>query len=358
MPGLAEIPLIDARAGGTLHHARAGETRARALRDTCVSWFPGLVRLLLPQIDNGARRWLERSGSPYFAEVRAIAEALGFPGIWFLNGSYQWSCTSLACEQGGMPWLARTLDWPFPGLGQYADVVHMRGPAGDYYNVSWAGYVGVLTACAAGRFAACINQAPMRRRTEAKFLRIFDVLANTVGTIGAAPRIPPDQLLRQVFDSCSGYAQARWMLETTPIARPAIYTLAGCRPGERCVIERTETQARTREHDTGAANDWIEPHPHWEARIGFSRFFKSTFAQAAEASHTRRAMLGGWSGDLQQDSFSWVVPPVHNPYTRLAVEMCPARGLVRVVGYEPGASGEPAKPVTLPREIAAECAAV
>ena len=46
-----------------------------------------------------------------------IAAALGYPGIWFLNGCYQWGCTALAREQAGVPWLARTLDWPFPGLG-------------------------------------------------------------------------------------------------------------------------------------------------------------------------------------------------------------------------------------------------
>jgi hypothetical protein len=32
--------------------------------------------------------------------------------------------------------------------------------------------------------------------------------------------------------------------------------------------------------------------------------------------------------------FAWVTPPVLNPYTRLAVEMCAVSGTVRVVGYE------------------------
>ena len=57
----------------------------------------------------------------------AIAAALGFPGIWFLNGSYQWSCTALAREEDGVPWLARTLDWPFPGLGRHVEIARMRG---------------------------------------------------------------------------------------------------------------------------------------------------------------------------------------------------------------------------------------
>ena len=80
------------------------------------------------------------------AEIEEIAAALRFPGIWFLNGCYQWGCTALAREQAGVPWLARTLDWPFPGLGRHLEVARMRGPAGDFDNVTWPGYVGALTA--------------------------------------------------------------------------------------------------------------------------------------------------------------------------------------------------------------------
>jgi hypothetical protein len=36
--------------------------------------------------------------------------------------------------------------------------------------------------------------------------------------------LPPDQLLRRVFESC-GLAEAKDMLENTPVARPVIYLL-------------------------------------------------------------------------------------------------------------------------------------
>ena len=99
------IPVVDVRDGGPLRHAREGEARARALRDDCVAWFPGVARPFVPLLDRLARRWLSRSQSPYLDEIRAIAGVLGFPGIWFLNGSYQWSCTSLAREEDAVPWL-------------------------------------------------------------------------------------------------------------------------------------------------------------------------------------------------------------------------------------------------------------
>ena len=82
--------------------------------------------------------------------MHAIAANLGFPGIWFLNGCYQWGCTALAREQSGVLWLVRTLDWPFPGLGRGLEIARMRGIAGDFDNVTWPGYVGVLTASARG----------------------------------------------------------------------------------------------------------------------------------------------------------------------------------------------------------------
>src|SRR5262245_44223035 len=123
MTDLVSIPVCDVRDGGLVRHALDGRARARALRDDCLSWLRPSARRLLPAMDAMTRRWLERSRSPYLADVKAIAAELGFPGIWFLNGSYQWGCTAVAREQGGAPWLARTLDWPFPGLGRRLEIV-------------------------------------------------------------------------------------------------------------------------------------------------------------------------------------------------------------------------------------------
>jgi len=352
--GLPDIPVVDVRDGGTVRLADVGRDHARGLRDTCVGWFPAFARPFVPALDGMARWWLSRSQSPYVEEVRTIARMLGFPGIWFLNGSYQWSCTALAREEDGAPWLVRTLDWPFPGLGRFVHVAHMRGPAGDFYNVTWPGYVGALTALAPGRFAAAINQAPMRRRTLDRRLRFYDLAANAVATLRRERAIPPDQLLRQVMESARGYGEARNLLESTPVARPVIYTLAGCRPGERCTIERTETDAKTRTERTCAANDWLVSTAPWEARIGADKVMTSTFEDAAENSRSRREALEAWSGQFAGESFDWVAPPVLNPYTRLAFEMCPERGILRAVGFEKRDGDDVARPATMPCEVRLE----
>ena len=219
---LAPIPVVDVRDGGASRHAREQLERARALRDTVVAWLPPFIRPLVPMFDGIARRWLLRSQSPYVEEVSAIADLLGLPGVWFLNGSYQWCCTALAREEDGVPWLARTLDWQFPGLGRFVTIARMRGPAGDYDSVTWPGYVGALTALTPDRFAAAINQAPLRRRTLDPRLRPFDLAVNLVTTLRHSRAIPPDHLLRRVFETAHDYADAKHVLQATPVARPVI----------------------------------------------------------------------------------------------------------------------------------------
>ena len=348
------IPLVDIRDGGTLRHARDGRRRARAVRDDCVGWFPSAMQPLIPALDHLARRWLSASASPYVGEVEKIAALLGCSGVWLLNASYQCCCTALAREDGGDVWLARTLDWPFSGIGRRVEVARMQGPAGDFYSVTWPGYVGVLTAMAPGRFAAAVNQAPLLRRTKHPWLRPVDVAANTLTTWWQVRHIPPDQLLRHVFETCSNFAEARQVLQTIPLARPVIFTLAGCRPGERCVIERTEEGAEVREHETSAANDWLNNRDGWEARIGGDIVLTCSFDTAAGNSKERRRMVADWRGSFACDSFAWVAPPVLNPYTRLAVEMCPAAGVLRVLGYERTASAALPQPATEPYTLAAE----
>jgi hypothetical protein len=350
-PTLPPVPVVDLRTTGPVVHAVENPDRVLALRDDCVSFLAAPARMLLPIADSLTRRWLERSQSPYVAEIGAIAAALGQPGGWFLNAAYQWGCTTLTRDEGGVPWLARTLDWPFPGLGRRVEVVRMRGPAGEFASVTWPGYVGCLTANAPKRFAAVVNQAPMWRRTKHPWLRPYDLSLNAMRT-WRIPFIPPDHLLRQVFETCKTFGEARARLETTPIARPVIYTLAGCWPGERCVIERTEEGFETREEETGAANDWLQGKPHWEARIRPDMIFIRSYAEAAANSRARRTALAAFSGRIARGGFAWVTPPVLNPYTRLAVEMCPADGTLRAVGYERPNGADLAAPATQPCELA------
>ncbi len=345
---LKRIPITDIRESGVARYALDGADRARALRDDCLTFLPRAASPLIPLLDRIARRWLMRSYSPYVAEIASIAAALGFPGVWLLNGSYQWACTALAREEGGRPWIARTLDWPFRGLGRHVEVARKRGPAGEFLSVTWPGYVGTLTAMAPGRFAACINQAPLWRRTRHPWLRIFDVAVNALNT-WRLREIPPDQLLRLVFETCPDFESARHKLQMTPISRPVIFVLVGCAPGQSCVIERTERGHWTRADATAVANDWLESRAGWEARVAGTGVLTRTPQAAAERSRARQDALAAFAGTFASHSFSWITEPVLNACTRIGVEMCPATGVIRVVGYDkvPG--------LELPQQVTAVC---
>jgi hypothetical protein len=350
--GLATIPVVDIAQGGPLRQAIEGRRRAEALRDDCIAWLPSGARLSLPVLDRLTRRWLQRSASPYVPEISAIAEALDYPGIWFLNGCYQWGCTALARDEDDAPWLVRTLDWPFSGLGRHVEIARLRGPAGAFDNVAWPGFVGSLTASAPGRFAASINQAPLWRRTRHPWLRPCDIALNALAT-RRLRFIPPDHLLRRVFETCHTFEEARQMLQTTPVARPVLYTLVGCRRGERCVIERTEQGFETHQDDTAIANDWMRTRPSWEARVSSAYMLTRSTEEATARCRNRRLQLAEWQGRIAGGSFDWVTPPVLNAFTRIAVEMCPARGVLRAVGYEQLPGAEVARPVTRVCEVAA-----
>ena len=188
---------------------------------------------------------------------------------------------------------------------------------------------------APGRFAAAVNQAPLKRRSHHPWLRGCDIAANAVRTYVRVRHIPPDQLLRQVFETCRDYGEARTVLERMPIARPVIYTLAGCHPGERCVIERTETGAqvyrgRHRRRQRLASRS----SRCGKAASAARSCSRGPTKRPRERSRARREALADWPGAFARESFAWVEPPVLNKYTRLGVEMCPARGILRAVGYE------------------------
>jgi hypothetical protein len=347
---LPAVPVVDVRDGGPPQHAVRSAAKARALRDACLRFFPRAALPLVPALDRLSCNWLERSRSPYVAEIADIAATLDLSGVWLLNASMQFGCTARAGEEDGEPWLVRTLDWPFKGLGHNTEVAHMRGVSGDFFSVTWPGYVGVLTAMAPQRFAACLNQAPMWRRTRHPRLRPFDFAANAVKVWATADCMPPDQLLRRTFEVCDDYAAARRMLETTPLSRAVIYTLVGCKAHERCVIERTETGFVTREQETSAANDWLPTRPGWEGRIGMRRFLVCSFADATSISRARRETLASFEGSFAAAAFDWLRPPVLNPYTRLAAAMSPARGILRATGYDVAGAELPV-PVTQTCEI-------
>ncbi|MBN9089027.1 MAG: hypothetical protein J0J01_19135 [Reyranella sp.] len=333
-PQLKPVPLLEA---GELR-----VDRALTVRDACLGWLP-FGHVLARLGDPIVRRWMRRC-TPYAGEIDDIARALKQPGTWLLHGAYLFGCTALADETADCPRLRRTLDWPFPGLGRLVEIMHRHGDAGEYLNVTWPGFVGVLTAVAPGRFAAAINQAPMRRRMPFYAMLWLDYALNALAGLRARA-LPPEHLLRQVFDTCRSFDEALFLLETAPVARPVLFTLVGCRPGERLVIERGGAGSRTYRDDTAVANAWQEDRPGWRPRCCGT-------GTPVDNNRRRRAALAAWAG-RDADDEAWVAHPVLNETTRVSVEMSPATGRLVVAGWEPDGSGSAARATAVTRYVSA-----
>jgi hypothetical protein len=322
MQPLTRIPLVDIR-GYTplellfLYRSRArflAESAAKTIGSASAAW-----RLFIPAFDRASHRWLKKSNNPYLQEMELIAGAVGVPGTFALNTCFEWGCTSGVWPGEGGPLLRRVLDWPFPSLGENTVVAHQSGIAGDYFNVTWPGFSGILQAMAPGRFAAALNQAPMRKHGAGL---AGDWLLGRV-QVGRTPALPPSHLLRLAFETARDYAATQSMLCMTPLAVPAIYTLSGKHAGEGCVIERTENGYSVRPLAGGkvcATNQFESPPADagqgWRPRPIDSR----SRLQYALAIPSRSA------------GFSWFTPPIANVNSRLAMTADAAAGTLTVLG--------------------------
>jgi hypothetical protein len=249
-PPLPEIPVIDIGAGGALELVR----RARPQPGAAGGGAPPVHHAPRPRRRLARRRWLARA-RPTWRRSTPSPRARP-PGAHGLNLSYEWACTSgVAADPGGGMVLRRTLDWPAHGLGRNTVVARRHSVAGPWLDITWPGFVGVFTALAPGRFAAAINQAPLRRRTG---LMPADWLIDRL-KVGRSTDLPPCHLLREVFETCRDYAEARNLLTTAPLCLPALFILAGAKAGEGCIIERTEDAAAIVDAPAAIANGWLTP---------------------------------------------------------------------------------------------------
>ena len=321
---LVKIPYVDLRGAFTpldLVFLRRGQ--ARALLDAIKKTF-GIASsvpsaALLKMADLASRRWLEQADNPYLWEISRICEEVETPGVFAVNVCLEWGCTSGVWNTPAGPLLRRVLDWPFPTLGENLVVLHLTGQAGAYYNITWPALSGVFHGVAQGRFAAAINQAPMRK-----------VGAGLAGdwalgkiAVGRNYGLPPSHLLRQVFEIAPDYVTAKTLLTKTEIAIPAIFVLAGVDENEGCVIERTEDKARVREMHNGlvCATNHFETPPEGG---------KDDWRPLPIDSAGKYACACTLSGD--GSNFVWFVPPIANPNSRVAFSARPRPGRISLVG--------------------------
>jgi len=322
---LPEIPVVDTGPDFPWETLVREEERVHALLDVATARIPERA---LRALDSVSRSWIAGREADDLAEVDRIAVRLGRPGAYFLSINYEWGCTVRVCPapDGKSARLIRVLDWRTPGLGANIIAARVAGPSGPFVTMTWPGYTGVLQAVAEGRFAAALNQAPMRRPLG---LYPFDWAVNAA-RVWRSPHPAAARVLREVFETAGTFAEAKRMLMERPIASPGIFALAGVGPSELAIIERTETEARVHDGDQVAANHWQAAGWQGSAR--------------GPDSARRSCEMARVPADLSPD-FSWLVPPLRNARTRLGMQADAATGGLVALGYE--AEGPATRPLQL-----------
>jgi hypothetical protein len=317
---LPVIPLVDLGAAGLDRLALDMPDKVRLLSAAGRSLVSAPM---LAFMDRRSRAWLARNETPYRGEIDAIAAIPGVAGAHGLNLSPEWACTSATADGR----LVRTLDWPIHGLGGAIVVVRHRSTPGPWFNVTWPGFVGVLTGMAPGRFAISYNQAPVRKHTG---IWPADWLLERIH-LGRRRALPATHLIRRAFETCAGFAEAFRLLKETPIAYTGLITLAGP-AGEAAIIERAEDLAFVHEGPGAIPNHWL--NPHWR---GHPRGVDSP-GRLAQC----RLLLPGLR-HLEHD-FNWLQYPMLNKFGRLAVIADLKTGDLAAIGLERG--GDHAVPGT------------
>lgn len=326
---MPKIPLFDYRSSGPVNFTSDRPEQLiellRATRRTHGAWSNHAAHILLPLGDRMARRWLLRTQNPYSQEIERISAGQNIHGLYALNLSYEWGCSGAIRDSADGPTLLRVLDWPFPGLGTHTTALHLRGPAGDYLNLTWPGLVGSFQGMATGRFAAAINQAPMRRYG---YGIAFDWLINR-HRMFREDGLPPAHLLRKVFEEATDYAEAKRMLTEVPICLPVIFLLSGTQPGEGCIIERLERDAHVRELSDEPSLS-VTNHFH-SPRLNATA--KGWLARALD-SHARCTLMTEQGDTLMHSEFHTLPHPILSHLTRLTARLSAASGRVVAQAWE------------------------
>jgi hypothetical protein len=337
MAEIPEIPLVDVGRGGGIALFDAQTDRAAALVDTALSSHP-LLPLAARLADRVSRWWMERQADPYRDEIAYIATHLSRRGAYFLNIVYEWACsTSAAPDPGGRgARLIRVLDWGLTGIGRYVVIARHETAHGPFYNVTWPGFVGVLTAMAPGRFAVAINQAP---RIPILGPRWLDEALSRARLLRLANAVPAAHLLRRVCEEASDYESAVAMLmdRTQALAVPAIFCISGIDRTECSVIEAIAQDRRLHRgieiHNfiVGVANEWLSPDLIGAPRPHALEWQRMTPEEnnriRRRAICTLQAAAFAGSGDL--------APPVLNSHTVLVAAANAATGEMLVEALDP-----------------------
>jgi len=183
-----------------------------------------------------------------------------------LNMLYEWTtlCTSIVAEDPkGKMFHGRNMDWSFDGLSfwnitMFAD--YQRGGATQYSGITWAGYIGLLSAVN-GAFSITVDQ---RSKYDTDGIRGNIAAVQNGATLVAF-------LLRNAVANNKTFNDALSYMTSAYIPAPVYLILGGKNQDEGAVVTRDRTVAvdvwKYGQPDVRCANWYLAQtnYDHWEA---------------------------------------------------------------------------------------------
>lgn len=186
---------------------------------------------LLQMMFNYVEKLGESGHILFYDELKSIAKAVDIPtgGLCILQIVYEISacCTSMIVNSPIGPVHYRTLDWAMPGLKPL--LVHLefrRENKVVFHAISWAGFVGVLTAMKPGVASVSLNYRKSGCSVLGNLWRLWK------------GRIPIGYLIRYEMERAISYDDCIKGLSTPPLIAPCYLTIAGCQANQACTIVR------------------------------------------------------------------------------------------------------------------------
>ena len=175
----------------------------------------------------------------YIKEIQSIAVSSNFSEneiivatLYYDLLKLYFGCTAFATWSGNEMLHARNLDWHTEQniLSTYSMIFdYQKGGKTIFKTVGWPGFVGALSGIKPQKFAITLNA----------------VLSDDEAALG----LPITLFLRDVFETCETFDEAKVVLEKTPIISDCLLLLSGTKSSEKLVVERTPTRAAIRTSD-------------------------------------------------------------------------------------------------------------
>jgi len=179
--------------------------------------------------------------------------------VTVMNVFYEVSsgCTSIVANAGNRIVHGRNLDYGVPGLRRLeATIRFTRGGELQYVGTTYAGYVGILTGVAPGRFSVSIDERFAGGNLVTNFLEAVLDQGQSIGFF-----------LRDVLEQQPSYQSALHAMQTAHMASVSYMILGGVNKDEGAVVTRERHKALDTWTLDSTAGRWFlveTNYDHWK----------------------------------------------------------------------------------------------